>query len=374
MDNKKKGSRVQPKRGRGRAVLWGLILLGAAALLLSTSARLQSSRDKGSSLLWDNLALQKENRETGEALSASQAREEALKQDLADRDAQLAGLKAELEAAAARESGLKVDLATAQGELSDTKQALETTRTELNELTEQCSSILRPTPEALHYQALFPDLYVDAPEHQTASPDKVVYLTFDDGPSAVTDTILKTLDKYDIKATFFVVPNGTAESNRRLKAIADAGHTLAIHTACHEYNTIYASVEAYLTDFELAFRRVEEATGVRCDIFRFPGGSINSYNRHVYQPLIAEMLRRGFTYYDWNASSDDSAGQTTATGIANRAVQTTTARNAILLCHDAPAKTATAKALPTIIEKLQAKGYRFDKMDNTVPTVAFAYR
>jgi len=86
------------------------------------------------------------------------------------------------------------------------------------------------------------------------------------------------------------------------------------------------------------------------------------------------MLRRGFTYYDWNASSDDAAGQTTVTGIANQAVKTTTAKRAILLCHDAPAKTATAKALPTIIDKLTAKGYRFDKLDNTVLPVTFTYK
>jgi peptidoglycan/xylan/chitin deacetylase (PgdA/CDA1 family) len=254
------------------------------------------------------------------------------------------------------------------------KDRLELTQQELAELSAQCGSVLRPTPDVIHYQSLYPDLYVPAPESQSIASDKVVYLTFDDGPSAITDQILKTLDKYGIKATFFVVPDGSAASNARLRAIVEAGHSIGIHTASHVYTSIYKSVEAYLQDFELAFRRVEQATGIRCDIFRFPGGSVNSYNRPVYQPLISEMLRRGFTYYDWNASSDDSAGQTTAAGIANRAVETTNAKRAILLCHDAPAKTATAKALPAMIEKLQAKGYRFEPMDNTIPEVSFAYK
>lgn len=366
VDMKRKGAHA----GKSRLVRVLAVLLAVAAvcgLLLDASARLQESRDKNAVLLADKLALEKQSRETGEALDSALAREQQLHKDLA-------ALQDQLAAAGVREDGLKADLTVAQGELSDAKQALEVTREELADLQVQCSNLLRPEGDALVYQQLFPELYVDAPTTQTVSPDKVVYLTFDDGPSAVTDSILKTLDQYGIKATFFVVPDGSEASNRRLKAIADAGHTIGIHTASHKYETIYSSVEAYLRDFELAFRRVEQATGIRCDIFRFPGGSVNSYNRPVYQPLISEMLRRGFTYYDWNASSDDAAGQTTAAGIANRAVETTNAKRAILLCHDAPAKTATAKALPAMIEKLQAKGYRFEPMDNTIPVVSFSYK
>lgn len=366
VDMKRKGAHA----GKSRLVRVLAVLLAVAAvcgLLLDASARLQESRDKNAVLLADKLALEKQSRETGEALDSALAREQQLHKDLA-------ALQDQLAAAGVREDGLKADLTVAQGELSDAKQALEVTREELADLQVQCSNLLRPEGDALVYQQLFPELYVDAPTTQTVSPDKVVYLTFDDGPSAVTDSILKTLDQYGIKATFFVVPDGSEASNRRLKAIADAGHTIGIHTASHKYETIYSSVEAYLRDFELAFRRVEQATGIRCDIFRFPGGSVNSYNRPVYQPLISEMLRRGFTYYDWNASSDDAAGQTTAAGIANRAVETTNAKRAILLCHDAPAKTATAKALPAMIEKLQAKGYRFESMDNTIPVVSFSYK
>ena len=375
VDKKKSGLHAKRRGPILGKVLCTLALFGCLAALLYNSAQnVQLSRDKNAALLLDNLTLQRQNRETGDALEQSQNRTQSLEAQVAKLQQQLSELQNDLAVADKTQTGLREDLFVAQSELSDTKLTLEITQEALNEMSAQCGSILRPTPDQQEYQALYPDLYVEAPEAQYAASGKVVYLTFDDGPSAVTDSILKTLDKYGIKATFFVVPDGSAASNARLKAIADAGHTIGIHTTSHVYTTIYASVEAYLKDFELAFRRVEAATGIRCEIFRFPGGSVNSYNRGVYQPIIAEMLRRGFTYYDWNASNDDSAGQTTVSGIVNRAIETTTANRAILLCHDAPARTATATALPTIIEKLQAKGYRFEKLDKTVLPVTFAYK
>lgn len=130
--------------------------------------------------------------------------------------------------------------------------------------------------------------------------DNAVYLTFDDGPSARTDEILEILDKYGVKATFFVVGANEEGDLERMQKIVAAGHTLAIHSYSHDYKKIYASVEAYLEDFNQMFCQIYEATGVKPQIFRFPGGSVNSYNVGIHQQLIAEMTRRGFVYFDWN--------------------------------------------------------------------------
>ena len=48
-------------------------------------------------------------------------------------------------------------------------------------------------------------------------------------------------------------------------------------------------------------------TSIKPEIFRFPGGSINAHNRGIYQEIISEMLRRGFLYYDWNVSTQDTS-------------------------------------------------------------------
>lgn len=225
------------------------------------------------------------------------------------------------------------------------------------------------------YQTLYPDLYVETVMEYEDVKDKTVYITFDDGPSARTDEILEILDEYNIKATFFVVPTASTACEERLKAIAAAGHTIGIHTSSHVYNTIYASVDNFLDDFYKAWSLVYKYTGIKCDIFRFPGGSINSYNRLIYQPLIAEMTRRGFVYYDWNTSGDDSAGQKTAEGIFNMTVQTAgSQKKVVLLLHDNSTKQATVEALPKIIEHFKNKGYSFAALTQKIKPVTYGYR
>lgn len=62
--------------------------------------------------------------------------------------------------------------------------------------------------------------------------EKTVYLTFDDGPSARTGEILDILDRYGIKATFFVVGarNDNDEDRVMMRRIMEAGHTLGMHS------------------------------------------------------------------------------------------------------------------------------------------------
>ena len=215
------------------------------------------------------------------------------------------------------------------------------------------------------YHTMYPNLYAQPADKYVTLDQKVVYITFDDGPSDRTDEILEILDKYNVKATFFVMPRKTDLCYKRLRAIIEAGHTIGIHTYSHDYKTIYASVEAYLEDFNKAYEIVVEATGIKPSIFRFPGGSLNNKDFKI----IAEMTRRGFTYYDWNASGDDSVSDpvpTTQSIYDNSIFWVTKRKEAILLLHDEKSKKYTVEALPSIIETLIEKGYTFMAMDNTV--------
>ena len=224
------------------------------------------------------------------------------------------------------------------------------------------------------YEMMYPDLYADVPENIVYNSDMdYVYLTFDDGPSKYTDSILNYLTMYDLKATFFVVPAGSAESNARLKRIADAGHTIGIHTASHEYNKIYESVEAYLDDFKLAYDRVYEATGIKCKLFRFPGGSINDYNESIRDDLIAEMTRRGFIYFDWNVDSSDALGATWTEMYNNVTSQTKACNRAVILMHDYNGGYNTILVLEDIIRWLisNERGYKLDKLTEFVKPVQF---
>ena len=210
----------------------------------------------------------------------------------------------------------------------------------------------------------------------STTPDNAVYLTFDDGPSARTDEILEILDKYGVKATFFVVGANEEGDLERMQKIVAAGHTLAIHSYSHDYKKIYASVEAYLEDFNQMFCQIYEATGVKPQIFRFPGGSVNSYNVGIHQQLIAEMTRRGFVYFDWNVANGDavfSKIQPSSTLTANALKGVGTARRAIILMHDSSAKTTTVEALPAIIEGYLEAGYSFAALTPSTRSVTFSY-
>lgn len=224
------------------------------------------------------------------------------------------------------------------------------------------------------YTALYPDLYCDTTRDVVYNADMdYLYFTFDDGPSKYTENILLYLEKYGIKATFFVVPDGSETSNARLKKIADAGHTIGIHSATHEYKKIYASVDAYLEDFKIAYDRVYEATGVKCELFRFPGGSINDFNEKWREEIIAEMTRRGFVYFDWNVDSGDAAGATWTemyTGVLN---QIEGKNRAVILMHDHANGYNTVLVLEDLFKAIlnDDRGFKLDRLTKNVKPIQF---
>lgn len=172
---------------------------------------------------------------------------------------------------------------------------------------------------------------------------KTLYLTFDDGPSEEnTSRVLDILKKRNIKATFFLVGENVEKHPEIARRIAAEGHTIGIHCYSHGYKNLYDSVESYVEDFERARQAVYQATGVDARIFRFPGGSINSYNEKVYTDIIEEMTDRGYIYYDWNASLEDAAAESEPAQLVANGVYTTFGRDkVILLAHDVVYNTGT---------------------------------
>ena len=201
-------------------------------------------------------------------------------------------------------------------------------------------------------------------------------MTFDDGPSAAcTPEVLDILKKYDIRATFFVVGSITGENREIVQRIIDEGHTIGIHTYTHSYESIYQSVDAYLADFEKLWTELYEEFSYRAEIFRFPGGSVNTYNYMLSHQLIAEMYRRGFIYFDWNASAEDAASGNPGSDVVTQRILNgvRNADRSIVLMHDSSSMTATVEALPEIIEQLKDEGYSFDKLDRSVKPITFSY-
>lgn len=166
---------------------------------------------------------------------------------------------------------------------------------------------------------------------------KVVYLTFDDGPGPHTDRLLRVLDKYNAKATFFVVHSDGRYIDRIAKE-AKAGHAVAVHSYTHSYTSIYASSNAYWSDFNRMRREIYQQTGTWTNLFRFPGGSSNvvsRFNPGIMTRLVAESKAKGYYYFDWNAGGIDAGGTTSASVVMNNAISGIQSTNSpVVLLHD----------------------------------------
>lgn len=191
-----------------------------------------------------------------------------------------------------------------------------------------------------------------------------IYLTFDDGPqSGTTDVILDILKEEGVKATFFVTNKGP---DALIKRMYDEGHTVALHTASHDYARVYASVDSYFSDLNTVNERVKRITGEYSYIIRFPGGSSNTVSRRysvgIMSRLTGEVINRGYRYYDWNISSGDATGgRPTPEMIKNNVVNSLRKdRINMVLMHDI--KTYTRDALRDIIRYGKDNGYVFDKI------------
>ena len=190
----------------------------------------------------------------------------------------------------------------------------------------------------------------------------IVYLTFDDGPNeGTTNVILDILKEEGVSATFFVTCNGP---DYLIKRMYDEGHTVALHTATHNYSYVYSSDASYFEDLNRVSDRVERITGVKSMIIRFPGGSSNTVSRKfspgIMSRLTEEVKARGYHYFDWNVDSNDAAGAGTNGVYSNVVNNISLNRENVVLMHDV--KIATRDAIRSIIRYGKDNGYTFKKI------------
>lgn len=194
-----------------------------------------------------------------------------------------------------------------------------------------------------------------------SSGNKVVYLTFDDGPGAHTQQLLDILDKYNVKVTFFVTNVNSGYENMIAKEAA-AGHTVAIHSASHDYKKIYSSVDAYFADLNEMSDIIYAQTGQRPKLIRFPGGSSNTvslkYCSGIMTTLTKAVTDQGYKYFDWNVSSGDAGGTTSTEEVYQNVVNGMKSHNvSVVLQHDI--KGFSVNAVERIIQWGLANGYTF---------------
>lgn len=205
---------------------------------------------------------------------------------------------------------------------------------------------------------------------------KVVYLTFDDGPSPVTTPkILDILDQYKAKATFFITAcnlEGSQEAADLLKREYENGHAIGNHTYSHNYNYLYPdktsegkriiSVNNFMEEVNKCNNKLKEILGsdFSTRAIRFPGGYWSWEGRTNIRPVLDE---NGYVNIYWNAMDGDAeGGNKTKSQLVEEAKKEIEecgpdADSIVILMHDI--KEGTVEALPEIIEYCESKGFEF---------------
>lgn len=256
---------------------------------------------------------------------------------------------------------------TSQKEVQVVTDEVEKVQKEIDELTQK-EEQLKQQEAALKEEKAKKET---PPQPPVVTGNRVVYLTFDDGPSPRTSEILDILKKYNVKATFFVT-NQNSQYDYLIKRAYDEGHTIGLHTSSHNYHEIYASEDAYFADLQAIQDKVYNITGYRSTIIRFPGGSSNTvsrFNPGIMTRLTQLVEERGFYYHDWNVDSEDAAGANEERQMNN--VMTYSPKHEVvnLLMHDSGNKYATVNSLEAKIKYYLDNGYSIEPITPSSPCV-----
>lgn len=195
---------------------------------------------------------------------------------------------------------------------------------------------------------------------------KVVYLTFDDGPTKYTKEILNILKKYNVRATFFTtgtaLENGGAEVGKVLRESYAYGNSIGNHTYSHDYKVLYPNgslnLQAFNNDLERNLTLLRKSLGENFDtnIIRSPGG-FNSWKN--MKPLEKQLEATNKASIDWNALTGDSSSKNdNPKQMLNEAIETSKDKNlVVLLMHET--NKYTPEYLDDIIRYYYSNGYEF---------------
>lgn len=202
---------------------------------------------------------------------------------------------------------------------------------------------------------------------------KVIYLTFDDGPTyVVSDALLDILKKENVKATFFVVGKEIEGKESILKRIYDEGHGIGLHTYSHNFKEIYKSTESFINEMTKTSNKIKEVTGFAPKIIRFPGGS----SKRLTAFSLVDLHKNNFKIYDWNVDIYDGTNPNLSVSklIKNSRIIQGNGNVAIMLMHCNFNNKNTVKALPEIIKYYKDLCYEFKAITEDTPEYYYRFK
>lgn len=191
--------------------------------------------------------------------------------------------------------------------------------------------------------------------------NKKVYLTFDDGPSLLTDDYLNVLKKHDAKATFFLIGQQIeGDMKKVVEREIQEGHEIGVHTYSHKSGEIYESADSYYNDVKQVQKILLDEFQYDSRIWRFPWGSSNCYIGGFKNEIVGRLQKEEMDYVDWNVSAEDSVGKpSVASIIENVKKDCFGVEEPVVLMHDSSCNQMTLEALEEVILLFENEGYEF---------------
>jgi len=319
------------------------LALGAIFLLSSRLAALPSEQ-----------TLKSEMKECGDRIQELEQRIDQRSQDIA-REAEI----------------LRGEVLAASQELDQTRGEYDTTLNRHTDLTREIEEALSPEQTAAKLKDDIARLRTEYGQACRKLEDKILagesdyricYLTFDDGPSYLTESFLDKIDKLDIRVTFFTIgvqmnQHSNNYRNELLRREALSGHAIANHSYSHAFDgSLYWNLNNFVESVKKQEDLVYSATGIRTDVFRFPAGS---YYCPFRSDAIKSLNDMGYGHIDWIGNAYDSGNtfRSSATVASNVIWQSRQDLVTVILMHDW--RSETLGALETIVTTLKAENYLF---------------
>lgn len=189
------------------------------------------------------------------------------------------------------------------------------------------------------------------------SKEKLIYLTFDDGPSKYTDELLKILKQYNVKATFFCVANFAKENKGIIEKMKSDGHVIALHSLKHK-NAMFQGMCETKKDLKESLKVMKEL-GVEIKYYRPPWGDSNLC-------LLRNLKKKNINLILWNVMAEDWEAESTPQIISDKLLSRVN-KGDIICLHDGRGKneapSRTILALKNVIPIFLEKGYSFKTID-----------
>lgn len=202
------------------------------------------------------------------------------------------------------------------------------------------------------------DYYLDEPSEQ-----KVIALTFDDGPSQYTREVLKILKEFDVKATFFCTGQNLERHPEIVREALAQGHTIGNHSYSHPHSKTLTTDKFWNDEIVRTQKIFKKEIGFEPALFRPPYGELNDEEIEKLKAGGIKIIGWSIDPKDWSMPDEQDTAATIVT-----VVSTHVHRGAIVLMHDGMHGHGlnTIRALRRLIPILKSQGYVFDTVDHLI--------